>query len=66
MTQQKSAMVGISEIVECYLPVSKRKARQFVSLYMDVKRIGNRMYVDREKLEQLLADPDREHFPLEM
>lgn len=66
MTKQnnKSSMVGISEIVETYLPVSKRKARKFVLLYLEPKRIGNRIYVEREKLEQLLSDPDREKFPL--
>ena len=60
----KSAMVGISEIVDAYLPVSKRKARKFVLLYLEPKRIGNRIYVEREKLEQLLSDPDRGSFPL--
>lgn len=59
-----STLVGITEITERYLPVSKRKARKFVSLYLEPKRIGNRLYVDREKLEQMLSDPDREHFPL--
>ena len=61
-----SAMVGITEITERYLPVSKRKARKFVSLYLEPKRIGNRLYVDRTKLEQLLSNPDREEFPLNL
>ena len=62
--KNKSAMVDISEIISSYLPVSKRKARKFVSLYLEPKRIGNRMYVEREKLEALLNDPDRIDFPL--
>ena len=66
MEQNKSAMVGITEITQHYLPVSKRKARKFVSLYLDCKRIGNRIYVDRAELERLLADPDREEFPLNL
>ena len=66
MEQRKSALVDISEIVESYLPVSKKKARKFVSLYLDVKRVGNRLYVEREKLEELLTDPDRTDFPLEV
>lgn len=66
MEQRKSALVDISEIVESYLPVSKKKARRFVSLYLDVKRVGNRLYVEREKLEELLTDPDRTDFPLEV
>ena len=59
-----SSMVDINEITERYLPVSKRKARKFVSLYLEPKRIGNRIFVEREKLERLLSDPDREKFPL--
>ena len=63
-TQNNSSMVGITEITQRYLPCSKRKARRFVLLYLEHKRIGNRIYVEREKLEQLLSDPDREKFPL--
>ena len=66
MEQRKSALVDISEIVDLYLPVSKKKARKFVSLYLDAKKIGNRLYVEREKLEELLTDPDRTDFPLEV
>lgn len=65
-TQNRSSMVGITEITQRYLPVSKRKARKFVSLYMDPKRIGNRIYVEREKLESLLCDSDRDKFPLNL
>lgn len=66
MKQEKnqSTLVGITEITERYLPVSKRKARKFVSLYLDIKRIGNRIFVDRAQLETLLRDPNRELFPL--
>ena len=64
--KKKSAMVDISEITANYLPVSKRKARKFVSLYLDPKRIGNRIYVEREKLETLLSDTDRDEFPLNL
>ena len=68
MTTQNnnSSMVGITEITQRYLPVSKRKARKFVSLYMDPKRIGNRIYVEREKLEALLHDENRDEFPLNL
>ena len=64
MDNNKSALVGVAEITRCYLPVSKKKARKFISLYLEPKRIGNRLYVNRAELEQLLADPDRENFPL--
>ena len=66
MEERQSVLVDISEIVACYLPVSKKKARKFVSLYLDTKKIGNRIYVDRAKLEELLTDPNREDFPLEV
>ena len=64
MEQKRSALVDISEIVSCYLPVSRKKARKFVSLYLDTKKIGNRIYVERAKLEELLSDPNRADFPL--
>ena len=63
-TNPKSTMVDISQIVSTYLPVSKKKARKFVQLYLDSKKIGNRIYVEREKLEALLSDPNRDKFPL--
>lgn len=62
--EQKSAMVGITEIVSTYLPMSKRKARKFVAMYLEPKRIGNRIFVDRGALEALLKNPDRGDFPL--
>ena len=62
--QKQSVLVDISEVIKYYLPVSRRKAIKFVSLYMDTKKIGNRIYVDRNKLEELLRDPNREDFPL--
>ena len=67
MTEQNSSsMVDITEITKHYLPISKRKARKFVSLYLDSKRIGNRIYVEREKLEALLYDTERDEFPLNL
>ena len=60
----KSKLVGITEITKIYLPISKKRARRFALLYLDAKRIGNRIFVERDKLEALLSDPDREKFPL--
>lgn len=62
--KSKSSLVGIAEIAECYMPMSKRNIRKFVSRYLEPKRIGNRIYVDREDLETLLSDPLHEKFPL--
>ena len=64
--EEKSMMVVIDEIVNGYLPVSKKKARKFVSLYLDSKRIGNRIFVERAQLEKLLLDSNREDFPLDL
>ncbi len=66
MYQEKNtAWVDIGEITKTYLPISRRKARKFVSLYLSPKRVGNRIYVERAQLEKLLGDPDRELFPLD-
>ena len=62
--RNKLAWVGITEIVSTYLPMSKRKARKFVAMYLEPKRIGNRIFVDRGALEALLKNPDRGDFPL--
>lgn len=63
---KQRAFVSISEITEKYLPVSKKKARRFVMLYLSPKRIGNSIYVDRTELETLLADRSLEDFPLDI
>ena len=65
MAENKSVMVDIDEIVANYLPVSKKKARKFVALYLNSKRIGNRIFVERAQLEKLLLDSNREDFPLD-
>lgn len=67
MEKRKTAWVDISSIVQEYLPVSKRKARKFVEMYCSSRKyVGGRIYVARSQLEQLLADPDRERFPLDI
>ena len=64
-TKNKTTLVDINEITKYYLPVSKRKARKFVSLYLTPIRIGNRIYVDRSKLEELLCHSNENEFPLD-
>ena len=66
MSENSSHWVGISEIQEKYLPLSKRRVRKFIALYLEPKRFGHRIFVEREKLEALLSDPDRERFPLNL
>lgn len=62
--KNESSLVGITEITERYLPISKRRARRFVLLYLQPVRIGNRIFVEREKLEQLLTGSEGRSFPL--
>ncbi len=62
--EEKRKYIDIAEITRTYLPMSKKKARKFVLAYLNVKRIGNKIYVERDKLEELLANPDIEKYPL--
>ena len=61
---QKRTLVGISELVDTYLPMSKRKARKFAKTYLNPIWIGNQMYVDRALLEALLDGMNGDKFPL--
>lgn len=56
--------ISIGEIHQEYLPISKKKIRAFVKMYLPQKIIGRRIYIERQELERLLADVDRERFPL--
>lgn len=56
--------MSIDDIQKEYLPVSKKKIRAFVKKYLNIKLIGGRIYVEREALEKILGDPEREIFPL--
>jgi len=65
MMQAKRKYLNIDEIQKEYLPVSKKRIRCLVKKYLNSKVIGGRIYTDREELECLLADPDREYLPLD-
>ena len=65
ITMIKRQYIDINEVIESYLPMSKKKARKFVIRYLDHKWIGNKIYVDRIKLEELLKREDVESFPLD-
>ena len=45
----------ISDIQTEYLPISKKKIREFVKEHLYVKLIGGRIYVERAALEALLS-----------
>lgn len=61
----KRKYISIDDIAKEYLPISKKKIRAFVRKYIPVKLIGARMYVEREALERLLSNADRDCFPLD-
>ena len=47
--------LNISDIQTEYLPISKKKIREFVKEHLYVKMIGGRIYVERVALETLLS-----------
>ena len=60
-----SKLIGIAEIKNQYINLSPKRIRRFVKLYLNPKMIGNRLFVDRDALEALLNNPDRDRFPLD-
>ena len=46
--------LSVSDIQAEYLPISKKKIRELVKQHLYVKKIGNRIYVERAALEDLL------------
>lgn len=47
--------LNINDIQREYLPISKKKRREFVKEHLYVKLIGGRIYVERAALETLLS-----------
>ena len=46
--------LSVSDIQAEYLPISKKKIRELVNEHLIVNKIGNRIYVERAALEDLL------------
>ena len=46
--------LSVSDVQAEYLPISKKKIREFLKEHLYVKKIGNRIYVERAALEDLL------------
>lgn len=57
--------LAISDIQREYLPISKKKIREFVKEHLYVKLIGNRIYVERAALETLLSSGKSQHCSLD-
>ena len=60
----KRQYVTIAEIQEEYLPISKKKIRVLFKKYLPTRMLGNRIFVDRQKLEELLASEDGQKLEL--
>ena len=60
----KRQYVTIAEIQEEYLPISKKKIRVLVKKYLPTRMLGNRIFVDRQKMEELLASEDGQKLEL--
>ena len=46
--------LSVSDVRAEYLPISKKKIRELVKQHLYIKKIGNRIYVKRAALEDLL------------
>ncbi len=51
----KRRYLSITDIHKEYLPISKKKIREFVQNNLCIKKIGNRIYVERTELEAFLS-----------
>ena len=56
--------ISVDDIQKEYLPVSKKKIRCLLKRYLDIKQIGNRIFVERESFEKLLSDTSTSSLPL--
>ena len=50
--------LSIDDIQKEYLPISKKRLRVLVKKYLETKIIGNRIFVERTELEQLLQEAE--------
>lgn len=57
--------LSINDIQKEYLPISKKKIREFVKDHLSIRLIGNRIYVEREALETLLSNGKSQHVSLD-
>ena len=62
---QKCQYICIIDIQKEYLPISRKKLRIFVKRYLDTKMIGNRIFVNRNELEEILNNPENQKLPIQ-
>ena len=58
MEKMARRYLTIDDIQKEYLPIGKKRLRILVKRYLPVKMIGNRMFVERGKLEELLKSAE--------
>ena len=54
-TNTERKYLSIADIQNDYLPISRKKIREFVKEHLNVRLIGGRIYVERAALEDLLS-----------
>lgn len=50
--------IGIGDIQKEYLPMSKKRIRMMVKKHLAVKKIGNKLFVDRTEFEDFLKSKE--------
>lgn len=56
MATTKRAYLSIEEIAKEYLPMSRKKIRELVTKNLSYRKIGGRIYVAREAIEEWLRE----------
>lgn len=56
MIAVKRAYMSIEDISKEYLPMSKKKIREFVTENLPYRKIGGRIYVARKAVEEWLSE----------
>ena len=58
---EKPLFISIKDVQKDYLPMlSLKRIRKLVTFHVHTLRVGNKILVDRDQLEKLLLDEDRE------
>lgn len=56
MVATKRAYLSVEEISQEYLPMSKKKIREFVTKNLPYRKIGGRIYVPRQAIDDWLKE----------
>lgn len=56
MVTTKRVYLSVDDIAKEYLPMSKKKIRELVTKNLSYRKIGGRIYVSREAIEEWLKE----------